>query len=144
MKIIKSVSALTVFVCTTVLLHAQELKTEVAKPVEINIPANANNKPSPQPQLKPQPQVAATATEVPAAEAAPSPLTRKEDAQPVEKEKPEIKTLNKKDIVISGGEEGRKKMTGNTTRPKPEVNNHSTIDSKHAPQLKPAKPANGQ
>ncbi len=82
MKIIKSLLLLTVGFCITTILHAQEIKAEVGKPIEVKIPANANNKPSPQPQLKPQPQVAAVATEAPAAAETPSPLTRKDDAKP--------------------------------------------------------------
>ncbi len=144
MKIIKSISVTVVFLCTTTLLYAQQPKTEIEKPIEVKIPASAANRPSPQPQLQPQPQVAATPTEAPAAAAASSPLTRKEDAIPVEKEKPETKTFNKNDIATPGGEEGKKIMAGKTTRPTPEINNHSTIDPKPAPLVKPANTANGQ
>ncbi|MBK6380909.1 MAG: hypothetical protein IPF72_14955 [Chitinophagaceae bacterium] len=84
MKIVKSLLLLAVSICTTTILFAQEIKTEIAKPIEVKIPA-ANNKPSPQPELKPQPQVAATPANAPAAAETPSPLTRKEDAKPVEK-----------------------------------------------------------
>lgn len=143
MKIIKSVLLLIVAFCTTTITNAQKPKTEIVKPIEIKIPAEASNKPSPQPQLIPQAKVAGNSTQPPAVTAAPSPLS-KEDANPVEEEKPETKILNKKDIVTVGGEEGSKKMAGNTTRPKPEINNHSTIDLKPAPQVKPATPANGQ
>lgn len=118
MKIIKSIATLIVCLCTTTFLHAQELKTEVARPVEIKIPASANNKPSPQPELKPQPQVAAVATEAPAAAEAPSPLTRKEDAKPEEKDKPEAKVISPTAIATPGGEAGRKTMEGKSEAPK--------------------------
>ena len=136
MKIIKSLLLLTVGFCSTTILYAQEPKAEIAKPLETKIPAAANNRPSPMPESKPAP---------PAPDAvAPSPLTRKEDAKPEEKEKLEAKTVNKNDIATPGGEEGRKIMAGNTPSPKPEINNHSTIDKKPAPPVKPAKPATGQ
>ncbi len=111
MKIIKSLLLLTVGFCTTTILQAQELKAEIAKPMEIKTPAAANNKPSPKPQLKPQPQVA---TEALADTEAPSPSTRKEDAKPELKDKPEVKILTPKAIPTPGGEKGRKTLAGNS------------------------------
>ena len=129
--------------CATTILYAQEIKTEIAKPIEVKIPA-ANNKTSPQPELKPQPQVAATPANAPAAAETPSPLTRKEDAKPVEKEKLEAKTFNNNDIATPGGEEGRKIMEGKSTQPAPEINSQSTIDPRPAPQIKTPRPVNGK
>ncbi len=143
MKIVKSLLLLAVSICTTTIICAQEVKTEIAKPIEVKIPA-ANNKTSPQPELKPQPQVAATPTNAPAASEAPSPLTRKEDAKPVEKEKLEAKILNKNDIATPGGEEGRKIMEGKSSQPAPEINSQSTIDPRPAPQIKTPRPVNGK
>ncbi|MBK9483711.1 MAG: hypothetical protein IPO01_00295 [Chitinophagaceae bacterium] len=143
MKIVKSLLLLAVSICTTTILFAQEIKTEIAKPIEVKIPA-ANNKPSPQPELKPQPQVAATPANAPAAAETPSPLTRKEDAKPVEKEKLEVKTLNKNDIATPGGEEGRKIMEGKSTQPAPEINSQSTIEPRPALQVKTPRPVNGK
>ncbi len=102
------------------MLNAQELKTEVLKKSEIKAPPQAarNNTPSPQPELKPQPQVAAVATQAPAAAETPSPLTRKEDANPGEKDKMEAKALTPKAIATPGGEEGRKTLAGKTEDPK--------------------------
>lgn len=67
MKIIKSTLLLTVVLCATTLLHAQQaknensnnppqLKAEVIKQEEMKTPPQAGvNTPSPQPELKPQP-----------------------------------------------------------------------------------------
>jgi hypothetical protein len=64
MKIIKSILLLTVVLCATTRLHAQQqknnqppqLKAEVVKQEEIKTPPQALvNTPSPQPELKPQP-----------------------------------------------------------------------------------------
>jgi hypothetical protein len=144
MKIIKSLLLLAVCFCTATIVYAQEPKAEIAKPIEVKIPAVASNKPSPQPELKPQPQVAAIATDAPAAAAAPSPLTLKEDAKPEEKEKQELKTFDPKDIATPGGEEGRKIIAGNASAPKDPIFSPSTVDPKPAPQVKPVKPANGR
>jgi hypothetical protein len=136
MKIIKSIPVLLVCICTTILLHAQDTKTEIAKPVEVKIQAVANNAPSPQPALIPQPQVAATPTNAPAAAAeTPSPLTRKEDAKPAVKEKTEVKIASDKDVITPGGEEGRKIMAGKASKPNEPVYSPSTIDTKPAPQV---------
>lgn len=144
MKIIKSFAAILVCISTPALLHAQEIKTEIAKPIEVKTPATDANKPSPQPVFKPQPQVAATAIDASAAAETPSPLTRKEDAKPEGQDKLQIKTLDKNDIATPGGEEGRKIMAGKTTRPAAEINNQSTVDPRPAPQVKTPKPVNGQ
>lgn len=112
MKIIKTFTLTIICLCATTFLNAQELKAEKVKPVEVKIPATANNRPSPQPELKPQPQVAATATEAPAAAEVPSPLTRKDDAKPEEKDKLEAKVLTPQAIATPGGEEGRKILAG--------------------------------
>lgn len=146
MKIIKSFLLVTVGICATTLLYAQDVKTETAKPEEIKIPTRAaTNTPSPAPEFKPQPGGAApkAATSATVAEA-PSPLTRKENVKPEEKENLEAKIFNKNDIATPGGEEGRKKLAGKSTSPAPEINNQSTIDPKPAPQVKTAKPTNGQ
>ena len=44
MKIIKSLFLLTGGFCATTILYAQEIKTEIAKPIEVKIPAVANDK----------------------------------------------------------------------------------------------------
>lgn len=144
MKIVKSFTAILVCICSSALLHAQEIKTEIAKPVEAKTAATDANKPSPQPVFKPQPQVAAAATDAPAAAETPSPLTRKEEAKPAGRDKPQVKLVSENDVVTPGGEEGRKIMAGNTTKPAPEINNQSTIDTRPAPQLKATIPVSGQ
>ncbi len=146
MKILKSLLLLTVGFCTTTILYAQDVKTEIAKPEEIKTPNRAaTNTPSPAPEFKPQPGGALpkAATSSTVAEA-PSPLTRKENVKPEEKEKLEAKTFDAGSIAKPGGEEGRKILAGKSTSTAPEINNQSTIDPKPAPQVKTAKPANGQ
>lgn len=143
MKIIKLIPAFTICLCSAGLLHAQEVKTDIAKPVEVKTSANASDKASAQSTFKPQPQVAAS--DAPAAVAeTPSPLTRKEDTKPVAKEKTEVKTLSANDVVIPGGEEGRKIMAGNTTRPKDPIYSPSTADAKPAPPVTKSSARNQQ
>lgn len=54
MKIIKTFSLVTISLCVTTLLHAQELKSEVGKPIEPKL-TSTDNRPSPAPVLKPDP-----------------------------------------------------------------------------------------
>jgi len=145
MKIIKSLTVFIICLCSSTLLHAQEVKTEIAKPIEAKTAATDASKPSPQPVFKPQPQVAAAATDAPAAVETPSPLTRKEDAkQPEGKDKLEAKTLNANDIATPGGEEGKKIMAGKTTRPKDPIYSPSTADAKPAPPATKSSAGNQQ
>ncbi len=136
MKIIRSITAIIICLGATTLLHAQEVKPEIEKKMEVKVPATANS--TSMPGLKSQ------TLEAPAATQAPSPLTRKEDAKPSVRENQETKIASEKDVVTPGGEEGRKIMAGKTTQPAPEINNQSTIDPKPAPQVKTPKPVNGR
>lgn len=52
MKIIKLFLLVAISLCTTVLLHAQNIKTEIAKPVEIKQQTTAEKSDSPMPELK--------------------------------------------------------------------------------------------
>lgn len=153
MKIIKSLLPIILFLCCTSGLKAQNnktesgqhLKTEIAKPAELKLPANNNSQPSPAPVFTPQPQVSAVATEVTEVAADPSPSTRKEEAKPEIKESQEARTFNKNDISTPGGEEGRKIMNGNASTPKDPVFSPSTIDPKQAPPVeKPAVSKSGR
>lgn len=144
MKIIKLIPAFTICFCSAGLLHAQEVKTDIAKPVEVKTLVNNSDKTTSQSTFKPQAQVAATATEAPAASETPSPLTRKEDVQPPVKEKTEVKTVSANDVVIPGGEEGRKIMAGKTTRPKDPIYSPSTADAKPAPPVTKSSARNQQ
>lgn len=135
MKIIKLIPAFIICLCSSALLHAQENKTEIAKPVEVKIAATDANKPSPQPVFKPQPQVAASATDAPAAAETPSPLTRKEEAKPAGKDKPQVKIVSDNDVVTPGGEEGRRILAGKTARPEEAIYSPSTADAKPAPPV---------
>ena len=91
MKIIKSFFLVTISLCATTLLHAQELKAEVGKPVEIKQPS-ADNRPSPAPVVKPQDGIVPTAP-AKAAET-PSPLKREETNNQAEQPKTEVKTMD--------------------------------------------------
>lgn len=86
MKIIKSLLLVSVGLSATVLLHAQELKTEVLKQREIKAPpaSTESNKPSPAPQLKPMNGIAPAAAPVAVAET-PSPFKKDKDQQQVNK-----------------------------------------------------------
>ena len=67
MKIIKTFCLVTLSLCSTILLHAQEEVTgKIVKPVELKTPAPMNNKPLLAPDFVPQPSIAFTkeATEV--------------------------------------------------------------------------------
>jgi hypothetical protein len=143
MKIIKALLLSIVGLCAISCLHAQQLQNEIAKPVEVKIPAIVNNKPSPQPALIPQPQVAATDAPTAAAET-PSPLTRKEDAKPAVKEKQEVKIASDKEVVTPGGEEGRKIMAGKSSKPAEPVYSPSTVDTKNAPPVTRSSGSNQQ
>jgi hypothetical protein len=125
MKIIKSLLLLTVGFCVTTLLLAQEVKTDIAKPLEVKIPATGDNKTSPQPKQKQQAPADAVAV--------PSPYTRKAEPQPQVNEKPEAIPLNKNDIATPGGEEGKKIMAGKASKPTDTIYSPSTIDPKLIP-----------
>lgn len=87
MKIIKSLFLITVGICTTTLLHAQEVKTLVVNKTEVKMPPQVTptNAPSPMPEFKAQPQVAAVAKEAPAVAAeTPSPLKKDRDSKPTQ------------------------------------------------------------
>jgi hypothetical protein len=91
MKIIKSIAAITVCLCATTLLHAQEIKAELAKLSEVKPPPQAvrSNSPSPQPELKPQ-----VAGEKPVAAETPKSLLSEEEVKPQKKAKSVMKVVD--------------------------------------------------
>ena len=111
MKIIKSITAIIICLGATALLHAQEVKPEIEKKMEVKVPAAANS--TSMPGLK------SPTLEAPPAAQAPSPLTRKEDAKPEEKDKLEAKVITPTAIATPGGEEGRKTLAGKAEDQKP-------------------------
>lgn len=143
MKIIKSFVAILALVSSATLLHAQENKTQIARPVEAKIPVTDANRTSPEPVFKPQPQVGAV-TAVQAAAETPSPQARDKNQQPATAPKPVTKIADDKDVITPGGEEGRNIMAGKTTRPAPEINNQSTVDPRPAPPVKTPATLNGR
>jgi hypothetical protein len=138
MKMIKQILLGTVLICSAALVQAQKITNKPAgnpRPQETLPPVKA-------PEMKNAPKPVTNAESV---TETPSPLTRDKNQQPEEKAKPKLVLVDDKEAATPGGEEGRKIMAGKATRPTPEVNNHSTIDPKPAPQpVKSAKPVNGQ
>ena len=85
MKIIQSFFLLTVGFCATTIVYAQELKPEIAKPIEVKIlPAAIDTKPSPVSELKPQPGPDPKETASSAVAETPSPLKKDENIKPNE------------------------------------------------------------
>jgi len=144
MKIIRSFLLITVCLCATTLLHAQqaknennkppELTTEVLKQPEVKIPSQtAHNTPSPTPELKPQ-----LATEKPVAAETPKSLVSEEEVKPQQKEKPATKIDESNTNAIPGGEEGRKIFAGKAETPKQGTTTPNTIDQNMRPLPKAA------
>ncbi len=84
MKIIKPFLLVTVGLCATSLLHAQEIKTEILKPTEIKAPpaTTITNMPSPAPMLMPMNGVAPKEAAV-VTSPTPSPLNKDENKKQV-------------------------------------------------------------
>jgi hypothetical protein len=131
MKIIKSLLLVSVGLSATLLLHAQELKTEVLKQHEIKAPpaSTESNKPSPLPQLKPMDGV--VPKEAPVAAQTPSPLKKDEN---------KIQPENLKAIAISKDANGPankltpeqlKTLNGTAERPK-QTMPAATLDAQNA------------
>jgi hypothetical protein len=89
MKIIKSFLLMVIGLCTSALLHAQEVTTQVQKHTEVIPPpaSAASNAASPAPVFKPQPAVAATAPAAAAVAETPSAFKKKEAAKTSDKPK---------------------------------------------------------
>ena len=109
MKIIKTFCLVTLSLCSTILLHAQEEVTgKIVKPVELKTPAPMNNKPLLAPDVKPQPAIAFTKEETGVTPSkTPSPFNKDENIKTAEAAKP-----------ILTAEEA-KILAGKSERPKP-------------------------
>jgi len=143
MKIIKSFFLLTVGFCATTILYAQELKPEIAKPVEIKIPpAAVDNKPSPVPELKPQPGADPKETASSAVSDTPSPLKKDENVKPNENAKTVALTIEGNEATKNLTTEQLKTLNGVSERPKVTAAMPNTIDNSVRPV--PAKPVVGK
>ena len=136
MKIIKSLLLVSVGLSANVLLHAQELKTEVLKQSEIKAPpaSTETNKPSPPPQFKPMngvvPKEAAVAVS--------------DNPSPLKKDENKIQPEDLKAIAISKDAKGPankltpeqlKTLNGTAERPK-QTTPAATLDAQNAkPQI---------
>jgi len=91
MKNIKSFLVLAACICTTTLLHAQEVKTEIAKKTEAKAPpaSTVTSIPSPSPELTPMNGITPKG-----ASPASSPLTRNANAATNNLTPEQLKTLN--------------------------------------------------
>ena len=112
MKIIKTFLLVTVGLCATTLLQAQEIKTEILKPTAIKLPpaSDISNKPSPAPQLKPMNGV--TPIE------APSPLKKDENKSQPEDPKTEALTIEANGPKNNLTAEQLKTLNGIAEKPK--------------------------
>ena len=136
MKIIKSFLLVTRGLCTTTLLQAQEIKTEILKPTAIKPPpaATITNIPSPAPQLNPMNGVAPKEAPV-AATQAPSPLKKDENKSQPEDPKTEALTIEANGPKNNLTAEQLKTLNGIAEKPK-QTAPAATLD---APQnIKPA------
>lgn len=143
MKIIQSFLLLTVGFCATTVVYAQELKPEIAKPVEIKIaPAAADNKPSSLPELKPQPGADSKETASSAVGETASPLKKDENVKPNENAKTVALTIEGNETTKNLTAEQLKTLNGVSERPTVKAAVPNTIDNSVRPV--PAKPAVGK
>ena len=143
MKIIKLFLLITVCLCATTLVHAQQaknennkppvLKTEVLKQPEAKLSPRAVHNNVSSPELKPQ-----DANEKPVAAEAPKSLVSEEEIKRQEKEKPAMKTDEANSNAVPGGEEGKKIFAGKAETPKQAPATPNTIDQNTRPLPKPA------
>jgi hypothetical protein len=114
MKIIKSFLLVAVMLFATNLLHAQEAKAEVGKPIEPK-QSTADNRPSP--VLKPQDAVVPSAP----AKVAEIPSPKEEPKSAGELPKPVVKTIETNPAIKTLTAENLRTLEGKTDKPKPVV-----------------------
>ncbi|MBK8493561.1 MAG: hypothetical protein IPL50_00160 [Chitinophagaceae bacterium] len=143
MKIIQSFFLLTVGFCATTIVYAQELKPEIAKPIEVKIlPAAIDTKPSPVSELKPQPGPDPKETASSAVAETPSPLKKDENIKPNENAKTVALTIEGNEATKNLTAEQLKTLNGVSEMPKVKTAMPNTIDNSVRPV--PAKPAVGK
>ena len=125
MKIIKTFCLVTISLCVTTLLHAQELKTEVGKPIEPKL-TSADNRPSPAPVLIPDAKSELKTTE--AANVSSTVTDEEIKPQIVPEKKLAATSLSTADVIIP-----------NTVLPKPIMSPVSNTAAKR-PEVKELNP----
>jgi len=139
MNLIRSISTLLVCLSTPALLNAQELKPEIAKPLEIKVtPAAVDNRPSLVPEFKPQP-LAEKETK-PAVDTGTPPATAKDESlEQGANVKAEAKTIDADATRKKLTAEQLKTFNGTSARPKEQPAMPNTTDNSIRPVLpKPA------
>lgn len=139
MKIIRSFFLLTVGFCTTTIVYAQELKPEIAKPVEIKVSSTIDKTASSLPELKPQQGTDSKETASPAVAETPSPLKKEENKIPAENTKTVALAIDAGMATKNLTAEQLKTLNGVAERPKATTAVPNTIDNSVRPV--PSKPA---
>lgn len=104
MKIIKSFLFITASLCVTTLVHAQDIKAEIAKPIESTVPA-PGSRPAATPELMPQPKMIELKKRENAVQETPSPYNKvKNDTNPAA-------SLSAENAKILAGKAERPKQT---------------------------------
>jgi len=120
MKIIRSFCLITVCLGTATLLHAQQaqdIKTEIAKPVQVNIP-QAENKPSPQPVFTAQPGITLKPDAPATVNETPSPFKKDEKNKVTEPAKLTMKLVDENQNKKTLSAEDNKTLNGVSEKPK--------------------------
>lgn len=103
MKIIKSFLFITASLCVTTLIHAQDIKAEIAKPIESTVPA-PGSKPAATANVTPQPKMIELRKSENAVQETPSPYKVKNDTNPAA-------SLSAENAKILAGKAERPKLT---------------------------------
>ena len=104
MKIIKSFLFITASLCVTTLVHAQDIKAEIAKPIESTVPA-PGSRPAATPDLISQPKMIELRKRENAVQETPSPYNKvKNDTNPAA-------SLSAENAKILAGKAERPKQT---------------------------------
>ena len=122
MKSIKSFCLVTICLCATTLLHAQEVKAEIAKPAESTVPP-PGSKPAATPDLISQPKMIELRKSENAVQETPSPYNK-------------VKS-NDKDPVTSLSAENAKILAGKGERPKQLQQVTNELNAQPLPLSKP-------
>lgn len=130
MKIIKPLLLLTICICTTTILSAQELKPEPAKPVAIKIPDDENK---PSPEFRQQPVTPPTKTISSVVAEKPSPREIDENLKPTENAKPVALTIDADAATKKLTAQQLKTSNGISERPKVPTVPPNTIDHNARP-----------
>ena len=132
MTIIKSFTPFIIFLSASTSLHAQEIKAEVAKPVERKIPAAQAPVPSPMPVVKPMDGIVNQEISPDAAKT-PLPAAKDETKKPGADAKTVALTLDPAAATKKLTGEQVKVLNGNKETPAPAAARPNTIDANARP-----------